>query len=60
MAGRVAGLAVAPGGVKRLGRMRWHRGWRSFYLFLGGVKKRRFVAEGYLMNDRVAVAKVET
>jgi hypothetical protein len=47
-------------GLRRLGWMRWHRAWRSFYTFLRGVKDRRFMAEGYIMSERVAEAKAET
>jgi hypothetical protein len=47
-------------GVKRLGWMRWHRGWRTFYAFLRGVNERHFMAEGYMMDERVAMAKIES
>jgi hypothetical protein len=47
-------------GLRRLGWMRWHRAWRSFYTFSRGVKDRRFMAEGYIMSERVAVAKAAT
>jgi hypothetical protein len=47
-------------GIQRLDWMRWHRGWRSFYAFYRGVAKRHFMAEGYMMDKRVAMAKTES
>jgi hypothetical protein len=45
--------------LKHIGKMRWHRGWRTFYAFLPGDKDRHYVAFGYMKDKRVAKAETK-